>query len=468
MSRDRWVGVVPTLVALSVAQVALAGTEVIDFESLEYVGTVPGFRSTFYQDEVWAHGPWRIQATGGQTRTLQVLETGVGGAVNVSGPPGNRFVRNANWGGYWWTSHQQLSSSVSGFTALRITRADGKPFDVVSMQLWGAVATTGHWNKSLPSSYSPADPRVQATWTLHTTFESLMERYNSTAADLERTVDFGDTYQGVTEWFIGDAWAAGDTTGASQSFNTFHLVDDIVLVVGADEDADGADDEVDNCPGVANPDQADVDEDGVGDACDLCPDLWDPDQTDADGDGVGDACDVCPSLADPEQEDADEDGVGDASDNCPITANTDQADADGDGLGDACDNCPDLANPEQDDADDDGQGDVCDSCPLDAHDDADGDGVCGDEDACPDTVLPESPTEGLRPNHHADLDGDGVFDTLVAGRGKAPLRTFTLLDTRGCSCADVVAATQSGDGHLKHGCSAGLLLDWIALGESTP
>lgn len=39
---------------------------------------------------------------------------------------------------------------------------------------------------------------------------------------------------------------------------------------------------------------ADLDEDEVDDDCDNCPDVANPQQEDADGDGVGDACETCP------------------------------------------------------------------------------------------------------------------------------------------------------------------------------
>ena len=58
-----------------------------------------------------------------------------------------------------------------------------------------------------------------------------------------------------------------------------------------DSDGDGVADDSDNCPTVANPDQADADRDGVGDACDNCRDTPNAEQTDTDADGVGDACD---------------------------------------------------------------------------------------------------------------------------------------------------------------------------------
>ncbi len=61
----------------------------------------------------------------------------------------------------------------------------------------------------------------------------------------------------------------------------------------SDEDDDFVCAQDDNCPRVANADQADRDGDGVGDACDNCLELANPDQVDRDGSGRGDACEVC-------------------------------------------------------------------------------------------------------------------------------------------------------------------------------
>src|SRR5690606_16853626 len=51
-----------------------------------------------------------------------------------------------------------------------------------------------------------------------------------------------------------------------------------------DDDADGVPDDVDNCVGLANADQADFDGDGLGDKCD----------DDDDDDGIPDDVDECP------------------------------------------------------------------------------------------------------------------------------------------------------------------------------
>jgi len=124
-----------------------------------------------------------------------------------------------------------------------------------------------------------------------------------------------------------------------------------------DNDGDGVDDLIDNCPLVANPEQENFDNDSLGDLCD----------SDDDGDSVSDSADYC--QFDPNN-DADEDEFCANEDNCPLDYNEDQKDVDNDGQGDVCDN----------DADNDGINDSEDSCPLDADNDADNDSICGNED----------------------------------------------------------------------------------------
>ena len=96
--------------------------------------------------------------------------------------------------------------------------------------------------------------------------------------------------------------------------------------------------------------------------------------------------------------------------------------------------------------------------------DRDNDGVSNDVDFCPDnTELDESvPTSGaLNPNHWALTDGDGVFDTVLKGKGKGPNRSYTIEDTAGCSCEQIIEIQGLGAGHSKHGCSISAMDDWL-------
>ncbi len=73
--------------------------------------------------------------------------------------------------------------------------------------------------------------------------------------------------------------------------------------IASDTDGDGVSDTQDNCPSVANADQADLDGDGTGDVCD----------NDIDGDGVANALDAFP-LDPTETTDTDNDGIGNNAD----------------------------------------------------------------------------------------------------------------------------------------------------------
>jgi hypothetical protein len=93
--------------------------------------------------------------------------------------------------------------------------------------------------------------------------------------------------------------------------------------------------------------------------------------------------------------------------------------------------------------------------------DEDRDGVADDLDACPATTLPEAvPTVELGVNRFADIDGDGVFDT-VAPNGQGPQRSYDIHDTAGCSCEQIIEERKLGKGHSKFGCSIGVMDDWV-------
>jgi hypothetical protein len=160
-------------------------------------------------------------------------------------------------------------------------------------------------------------------------------------------VEFDDNDNGVGDG-MGDGWErhygldpAGDDSGADPDDDNLPNVEEHLRGTDptvASTDGDSYNDDVDNCPLVANDDQLDTDDDGLGDVCD-------PDK--------------------------DGDGVVNEGDNCPLVVNVDQLDTDNDGLGDACDADKDGDGMPNDWEENNGLDPLVD----DANSDADGDGA---------------------------------------------------------------------------------------------
>lgn len=169
----------------------------------------------------------------------------------------------------------------------------------------------------------------------------------------------------------GSELGAGSTTGIMNTgkfdWLNYHcnaansLADNTAVWFFTDApDNDGIPAALDNCPSIANADQADADGDGVGDVCDNCPADANTNQADGDGDGVGDVCDQL--IGDDNAGDSDGDGYADNIDQ--LVGDDASGDNDGDGVANNVDNCIDVANPDQADADANGVGDVCEAGPA--------------------------------------------------------------------------------------------------------
>ncbi len=103
----------------------------------------------------------------------------------------------------------------------------------------------------------------------------------------------------------------------------------------------------------------------------------------------------------------------------------------------------------------DGAGDACDD---------DGAGVPDfDGDLCHFTTSDFAvgvPERGLGKNRWADVDGNGIFETS----GKNPTgRAYTLDDTAGRSCEQILTTCGYGNGHYKFGCSNSVMDAWTGL-----
>jgi hypothetical protein len=288
---------------------------------------------------------------------------------------------------------------------------------------------------------------------------------------------------------------------AAEQRNTF-FSDDFTFgaeegAFSPDNDGDGVNDSVDQCPNTPAGDTVDavgcsdsqLDDDGdqVSNADDLCPNTPAGETVDAngcsdsqddDGDGVNNGLDQCPNTpanetadangCSPSQLDDDNDGVNNDVDQCPNTpagATVDangcspgQLDSDGDGVNDALDQCPNTPAGEtvnaagcsdsQLDDDNDGVRNDVYKCPnttagatVDANGcspsqlDDDNDGVSNADDLCPNTPAGATvDANGCSPSQ-LDSDGDGVNDVL----DQCPnTPAGAIVDETGCPLAEII------------------------------
>ncbi len=119
------------------------------------------------------------------------------------------------------------------------------------------------------------------------------------------------------------------------------------------------------------------------------------------------------------------------------------------------------ANSDQLDFDGDDAGDVCDA-------DDDDDGVDDGGDLCqtsaPDSSVPV-PCRSLKPNHYVWESGTTFTRGLSSGRGSSTV--YTMTDTQGCTCAEIIDFCGYGEGLSKYGCSPGVMSVWVAGGGDT-
>ncbi|MCY2960271.1 MAG: thrombospondin type 3 repeat-containing protein, partial [Planctomycetota bacterium] len=227
---------------------------------------------------------------------------------------------------------------------------------------------------------------------------------------------------------------------------------------GPDSDGDGVTDAVDNCPSVANTNQANADGDASGDACDTC--------TDTDGDGFanpGFPASTCPVDGCPN------DPLKSAPGACGC--GVPETDSDGDGTPNCVDGCPNdplkiTPGPcgcgvPNTDSDGDGTPNCNDGCPNDPlkttpgacgcgvpNTDSDGDGTPNCVDGCPNDPLKITPGACGCGVPNTDSDNDGT-PNCIDGCPNDPAKIAP--GVCGCGVADT-DSDNDGTPNCNDGC----------------
>jgi hypothetical protein len=202
-----------------------------------------------------ADGTWSQQAklTAADGATDDVF----GYSVSVSG--GTAIIGAYGEGSYSGSAYVFVRAADGTWSQqAKLTAADGVDFDVFgkSVSVSGGTAVIGaELDDDKGSSSGSAYVFVRAadgTWS---------QQAKLTAADGAADDRFGLSVAVSGGTAVIGAW--GDDDKGSMSGSAYVFSSTVT-----DTDGDGIDDATDNCPLVANPDQADTDGDGKGDACD--------------------------------------------------------------------------------------------------------------------------------------------------------------------------------------------------------